>query len=120
MEAVRIVAVFCLMALVAADTPANCSYEDVEGKWVFSIGEGGFDRTLNCSSFGRLLTSYSYNRTSSPESFMSINVFPRHVQSSSHNDVPRVAQWYGTMACASVLIMFVVCLHAHVQFCWFD
>lgn len=51
MEAVRIVAVFCLMALVAADTPANCSYEDVKGKWVFSIGEGGFDRTLNCSSF---------------------------------------------------------------------
>ena len=79
MEAVRIVALFWLVALVAADTPANCSYEDVKGKWVFSIGEGGFDRTLNCSSFGRLLTSYSYTRTSSTESFMSINVLRRHV-----------------------------------------
>ena len=43
----------------------------------------------------------------------------------SLNDVPRVAQWYRTMAthtrcCVSVLIMFVVCLHAHVQFCRFD
>ena len=45
--------------------------------------------------------------------------------SNSRNDVPRVAQWYGTMAThtrrhASVLVMFVVCLHAYVQFCQFD
>ena len=38
---------------------------------------------------------------------------------------PRVAQQYGTMAPhtrhrGSVLVMFVVCLCACVQFCWFD
>lgn len=43
----------CLVALVLGDTPANCTYEDVRGDWVFTIGEGGYDRTLNCSSFGK-------------------------------------------------------------------
>ena len=43
----------------------------------------------------------------------------------SRNDVPQVTQRYGTIAPhtrghASVLVMFVVFLHAHVQFCWFD
>ena len=39
--------------------------------------------------------------------------------SNSHNDVPRVAQWYGTIAAhtrhrASVLVVFVVfCVHMH-------
>ena len=39
--------------------------------------------------------------------------------SNSRNDVPRVAQWYGTIAaytrcCASVLVVFVVfCMHMH-------
>ena len=47
------------------------------------------------------------------------------VYSNSRNDVPRVAQRYGTNAAhtrrrASVLVMFVVCLRAHVQFCRFD
>ena len=37
----------------------------------------------------------------------------------------QVAQRYGTMAAhtpgrASVLVMFIVCLRAHVQFCQFD
>ena len=45
--------------------------------------------------------------------------------SNSRKDVPRVAQWYGTMAAhtprrASILVMFVVCLRAYVQFCRFD
>ena len=40
-------------------------------------------------------------------------------------DVFRVAQRYGTMAAhtrrlASVLVMFVVCLRAYIQFCRFD
>ena len=44
------------------------------------------------------------------------------VKSNSRNDVPRVAQRYGTMAAytrrrASVLVMFVECLRAYVQFC---
>ncbi|KAK3579390.1 hypothetical protein CHS0354_029698 [Potamilus streckersoni] len=36
---------------VFADTPANCTYEDIRGKWIFMIGNKGHDQTLNCSSF---------------------------------------------------------------------
>lgn len=32
-----------------ADTPANCSYEDLLGTWVFQLSEGGHDKTINCS-----------------------------------------------------------------------
>ena len=47
------------------------------------------------------------------------------VYSNSRNDVPQVAQRYGTIAahtrrCASVPVVFVVFLRAHVQFCGFD
>ena len=47
------------------------------------------------------------------------------VYSNSCNDVPRVAQGYGpitahTRCCASVLVVFVVFLHAPAQFCGFD
>lgn len=33
-----------------ADTPANCSYEDLLGTWVFQVSKGGHDKTLNCSA----------------------------------------------------------------------
>ena len=36
---------------ISADTPANCTYEEITGTWVFSIGEGGHDNTINCSGF---------------------------------------------------------------------
>lgn len=38
--------------LVVADIPVNCMYDDVVGHWMFQVGEGGHDQTLNCSSFG--------------------------------------------------------------------
>ncbi len=46
----------CLHLLVAvslfgysqADTPANCSYGAVKGKWTFYIGQGGHDNLLKC------------------------------------------------------------------------
>uniref|UniRef100_A0A8C6TXV0 Dipeptidyl peptidase 1 n=1 Tax=Neogobius melanostomus TaxID=47308 RepID=A0A8C6TXV0_9GOBI len=33
-----------------ADTPANCTYEDLLGTWVFQVSKGGQDRTVNCSA----------------------------------------------------------------------
>lgn len=36
---------------VSADTPANCTYEEIRGTWLFSIGEGGQDNDINCSGF---------------------------------------------------------------------
>lgn len=35
---------------IEADTPANCTFEDVQGTWTFYIGENGHDNTLNCNS----------------------------------------------------------------------
>lgn len=33
-----------------ADTPANCTYEDLQGTWVFQVSKGGHDKTVNCSA----------------------------------------------------------------------
>ena len=41
----------CALACVLADTPANCTYEDIKGKWVFQIGNIDNDNTVNCSGF---------------------------------------------------------------------
>lgn len=33
-----------------ADTPANCTYEDLLGTWVFQVSKGGQEKTINCSA----------------------------------------------------------------------
>ena len=40
-----------LLPSVLADTPANCSYEEISGEWYFHIGKKGYDNTISCSSF---------------------------------------------------------------------
>ena len=47
------VCVFLLSSCISvnADTPANCTYEEIRGTWLFSIGEGGHDNTVKCSEF---------------------------------------------------------------------
>lgn len=40
---------FALVSAALADTPANCTYEDIRGTWSFHIGPSGFDNTVNCS-----------------------------------------------------------------------
>ncbi|XP_072248700.1 dipeptidyl peptidase 1 [Leuresthes tenuis] len=32
------------------DTPANCTYEDLLGTWVFQVSKGAGDKTINCSA----------------------------------------------------------------------
>lgn len=34
---------------VSADTPANCTFEDIAGSWVFHEGARGNDNTIDCS-----------------------------------------------------------------------
>lgn len=46
-----LVLVLCYVVSVLADTPANCTYEDVRGTWVFQIGKMSYDKTVNCSDF---------------------------------------------------------------------
>lgn len=38
-----------IVSIAFADTPANCTYEDLVGTWVFHEGPRGNDNTLNCS-----------------------------------------------------------------------
>ncbi|CAL8361633.1 unnamed protein product [Merluccius merluccius] len=33
-----------------ADTPANCTYEDLLGTWVFQVSTGGHNKSINCSN----------------------------------------------------------------------
>ncbi|XP_037305053.1 dipeptidyl peptidase 1 [Pungitius pungitius] len=44
----------CVLLLWAegcwGDTPANCTYEDLRGTWVFQLSKGGRDHTVNCSA----------------------------------------------------------------------
>lgn len=49
-----------VLAVVAGDTPANCTYQDVVGQWIFQVGEGGNDRTINCTNFGEGSSMYKY------------------------------------------------------------
>jgi cathepsin C len=36
-------------SLVAADTPANCTYEDILGTWTFFETERSGDQSIDCS-----------------------------------------------------------------------
>ena len=40
---------FVGLGTVLGDTPANCTYEEVRGYWVFYLGPTGFNNTLDCS-----------------------------------------------------------------------
>nr|KAF6324334.1 cathepsin C [Myotis myotis] len=42
----------CGAGTVHGDTPANCTYPDLLGTWVFQVGRGGSQREANCSVMG--------------------------------------------------------------------
>ncbi|XP_061683773.1 dipeptidyl peptidase 1 isoform X2 [Syngnathoides biaculeatus] len=46
----------CVLAMCAwgcrGDTPANCTYEDLLGTWVFRVSDPGHDKNDNCSEEG--------------------------------------------------------------------
>ncbi|XP_072026805.1 dipeptidyl peptidase 1-like [Amphiura filiformis] len=59
---ILLIGIFALLVpYVAADTPANCSYEEIVGEWTFSVSGGGGDNTLNCSSPGPVTYSVTVN-----------------------------------------------------------
>ena len=39
-----------LVCSAFADTPANCSYEDIRGRWLFHEGPRGNDKTVDCTA----------------------------------------------------------------------
>lgn len=44
-----------------SDTPANCTYEDLVGTWVFQVSKGGHDKTVNCSAEGKKQTKKAHH-----------------------------------------------------------
>lgn len=40
-----------LVVYVAADTPANCTYEDIRGVWQFEEGERSGNNDIGCDNF---------------------------------------------------------------------
>lgn len=43
----------CGVGTARGDTPANCTYPDLLGTWVFQVGRGGSQREANCSVMGK-------------------------------------------------------------------
>ncbi|GFT78852.1 dipeptidyl peptidase 1 [Nephila pilipes] len=46
-----ILGIICVISRANGDTPANCTYEDIQGEWVFLEGEREYDSSINCSNF---------------------------------------------------------------------
>ncbi|XP_072825129.1 dipeptidyl peptidase 1 isoform X1 [Vicugna pacos] len=44
----------CGAGTVHCDTPANCTYPDLLGTWVFQVGSSGSQRDVNCTVMGPL------------------------------------------------------------------
>ncbi|XP_036114031.1 dipeptidyl peptidase 1 isoform X6 [Molossus molossus] len=42
----------CGFGTASCDTPANCTYPDLLGTWVFQVGRAGSQRDVNCSVMG--------------------------------------------------------------------
>jgi len=39
--------------------PLACEYEELKGYWFFDVGEGGYDKTINCMTSGSTTDSIS-------------------------------------------------------------
>ncbi len=44
---------------VSADTPANCTYEDISGSWVFHEGPRGNEKTIDCSANVSIVSAFN-------------------------------------------------------------
>jgi hypothetical protein len=55
-----LLALVALTSRVVADTPANCTFEDVKGTWIFQIGSRGHDKTINCTKMGKLANTLDW------------------------------------------------------------
>ena len=49
MSPVLLAALSLVVTGVVSDTPANCTYQDVEGSWIFYETERSSDSSLDCS-----------------------------------------------------------------------
>lgn len=49
---------FGFLSFSKSDTPANCTFEEVAGNWIFYIGEGGHTNTLKCDDQFKVVREY--------------------------------------------------------------
>ncbi|XP_036780589.2 dipeptidyl peptidase 1 isoform X3 [Manis pentadactyla] len=42
----------CWVGTAYCDTPANCTYPELLGTWVFQVGRSGSQRDVNCTAMG--------------------------------------------------------------------
>lgn len=54
-------ALFLLAGQAGADTPANCTYEDVEGSWIFYESERSQDSSIDCMSQVPVVAKFRIN-----------------------------------------------------------
>merc|ERR1719309_1106129 len=46
--------------LASADTPANCTHQQLLGNWNFHFTEGGGDRNIDCSKPGKFVETIPF------------------------------------------------------------
>jgi cathepsin C len=51
---------FALIVTIKSDTPANCTYEDIRGTWVFHEGSRMNDKTVNCSAKIEIKSAFKF------------------------------------------------------------
>lgn len=57
-SAVNVILIFAVVpAFVVGDTPANCTYEDVAGEWIFEVSGYGGDNKIDCTKPGTYIFS---------------------------------------------------------------
>lgn len=68
----------CMLLLWAegsrGDTPANCTYEELVGTWVFQVSKGGHDKTVNCSAEGNDNNNTNKHTTIQHRTYFSIGL----------------------------------------------
>lgn len=75
-----VIGALSLLTAVLADTPANCTYEDVQGRWRFQIGSRGHDNTISCATVGSgIEVKYGEGRGLRADSYKTFLKFKRKI-----------------------------------------
>ena len=57
---VFVISFLVLFETVIGDTPANCTYDEIQGSWVFYAGLSRYDNTLKCDKAFKLAREFHF------------------------------------------------------------